>query len=123
MNVALHVIDVPKSGSKKPKKVDTGTGGQAAGLAVGPGARAVGRSDALIRPTLIRPALTRLGLLGAIAALAGGMRRFRRTRDRCPICSAADRGYGIAQRRLGDLSDRAADPGSRRRGDARRPPR
>ena len=33
MNVAVHVIDVPKSGSKKPKKVDTGTGGQAAALA------------------------------------------------------------------------------------------
>jgi hypothetical protein len=35
MNVVLHVIDVPKSGSKKPKKVDTGTGGQAAELASG----------------------------------------------------------------------------------------
>ena len=32
MNVAVHVIEVQKSGSKKPKKVDTGTGGQAAGL-------------------------------------------------------------------------------------------
>jgi hypothetical protein len=32
MNVAVHVIDVQKSGSKKPKKVDTGTGGQAAAL-------------------------------------------------------------------------------------------
>ena len=30
MNVAVHVIEVQKSGSKKPKKVDTGTGGQAA---------------------------------------------------------------------------------------------
>jgi uncharacterized protein DUF4397 len=35
MNVVLHVIDVPKAGSKKPKKVDTGTGGQAADLAAG----------------------------------------------------------------------------------------
>ena len=35
MNVVLHVIDVPKTGSKKPKKVDTGTGGQAAGLESG----------------------------------------------------------------------------------------
>lgn len=35
MNVALHVIDVPKSGSKKPKKVKTGTGGQAAALESG----------------------------------------------------------------------------------------
>ena len=35
MNVVVHVIDVPKSGSKKPKKVDTGTGGQAAELAAG----------------------------------------------------------------------------------------
>ena len=35
MNVVLHIIDVPKSGSKKPKKVDTGTGGQAAELASG----------------------------------------------------------------------------------------
>ncbi len=31
MNVAVHVIEVQRSGSKKPKKVDTGTGGQAAG--------------------------------------------------------------------------------------------
>jgi hypothetical protein len=30
MNVAVHVIEVQKSGSKKPKKIDTGTGGQAA---------------------------------------------------------------------------------------------
>lgn len=35
MNVAVHVIDVQKSGSRKPKRVDTGTGGQAAGLAAG----------------------------------------------------------------------------------------
>ena len=32
MNVAVHVVEVQKSGSKKPKKVGTGTGGQAAGL-------------------------------------------------------------------------------------------
>jgi hypothetical protein len=35
MNVAVHVIDVQKSGSRKPKRVDTGTGGQAAELAAG----------------------------------------------------------------------------------------
>jgi uncharacterized protein DUF4397 len=35
MNVAVHVIEVQKSGSKKPDKVDTGTGGQAAGLESG----------------------------------------------------------------------------------------
>lgn len=35
MNVAVHVITVQKSGSKKPTKVDTGTGGQAAGLGSG----------------------------------------------------------------------------------------
>lgn len=35
MNVVVHVIDVPKAGSKKPKKVDTGTGGQAADLPAG----------------------------------------------------------------------------------------
>jgi hypothetical protein len=35
MNVAVHVIDVQKSGSKKPEKVDTGSGGQAAGLQSG----------------------------------------------------------------------------------------
>ena len=34
MNVAAR-IEVPKSGSKKPKKVDTGTGGQAAELSSG----------------------------------------------------------------------------------------
>jgi hypothetical protein len=35
MNVALHVIEVQRSGSTKPKTVDTGTGGQAAGLESG----------------------------------------------------------------------------------------
>jgi Domain of unknown function (DUF4397) len=35
MNVAVHVIDVQESGSVEPKKVDTGTGGQAAGLSSG----------------------------------------------------------------------------------------
>lgn len=37
MNVVVHVIDVQKSGSKKPKMVDTGTGGQAAALSGRPG--------------------------------------------------------------------------------------
>lgn len=32
MNVVVHLIDVAKSGSKKPKRVDTGTGGQAQDL-------------------------------------------------------------------------------------------
>jgi hypothetical protein len=35
MNVAVHVIKVPTEGSDKPKKVDTGTGGQAAALEQG----------------------------------------------------------------------------------------
>lgn len=35
MTVVVHVIDVATSGSKKPSMVDTGTGGQAAGLAQG----------------------------------------------------------------------------------------
>lgn len=32
MNVAVHVIDTGSSGSKRPDRVDTGTGGQAVGL-------------------------------------------------------------------------------------------
>lgn len=35
MNVAVHVVEVQKSGSKKPKRVDTGTGGQAAAFESG----------------------------------------------------------------------------------------
>ncbi len=35
MNVAVHVIKVKNTGSDKPKKVNTGTGGQAAALEQG----------------------------------------------------------------------------------------
>ena len=35
MNVAVHVLKVKPTGSDEPKKVDTGTGGQAVGAGRG----------------------------------------------------------------------------------------